>query len=113
MNSWLIAVVASLLLETEYSKGDSENDLTSMLSEYDIDDRIDAKLLIIKSILSACNTEGGIRLENGRNKFEGRVEVCQDGRWKTVCDNGWGNSEATVVCRQLRFSGNLNRKFMG
>ena len=111
LNSWLIAAVASLLLETEYLKGDSENDLTSILSEYD--DKIDAKLLIIKSILSACNTEGDIRLANGRNKFEGRVEVCQDGQWKTVCDNGWGNSEATVVCRRLGFSGNLNRKFMG
>ena len=111
MNSWLIAVVASLLLETEYSKGDSENDLTSILSEYD--DRIDTKLLIIKLILSACNTEGGICLENGRNKFEGRVEVYQDGQWKTVCDSGWGNNEARVVCRQLGFSGSLNRKFMG
>ena len=62
--------------------------------------------------MSACNTEGDIRLANGRNKFEGRVEVCQDGQWKTVCDRQWDDREASVVCRQLEFSGNLNRKFM-
>ena len=40
----------------------------------------------------------------GQNKFEGRVEVCQDGQWKTVCNSEWGNEEAQVVCRQLGFA---------
>lgn len=62
--------------------------------------------------ISACNTEGNIRLVSGRNKFEGRVEVCQDGQWRTVCNRGWRNREAEVVCRQLRFSGDLDRKFI-
>ena len=47
----------------------------------------------------------GIRLVGGgNNKFEGRVEVCQDGQWKTVCSRGWGYEEAQVVCRQLGFA---------
>ena len=62
--------------------------------------------------ISACDTEGDIRLANGRNKFEGRVEVCQTGQWKTVCDRQWDDREARVVCRQLGFSGNLNRRFI-
>ena len=45
-----------------------------------------------------------IRLVGGQNKFEGRVEVCQDGQWKTVCNDGWGDREARVVCRQLGFA---------
>ena len=49
---------------------------------------------------------------NGQNEFEGRVEVCQHGQWRTVCNDGWGNEEAEVVCRQLGFSGNLDRKFV-
>ena len=32
---------------------------------------------------------------------EGRVEICIDGFWGTVCDSGWGQEEAMVVCRQL------------
>ena len=45
-----------------------------------------------------------IRLVGGQNKFEGRVEVCQGGKWKTVCNNGWEDREARVVCRQLGFA---------
>ena len=55
--------------------------------------------------LSHSGCEGNvIRLMGGRNKFEGRVEVCQDGQWKTVCNRGWGDEEAQVVCRQLGFA---------
>ena len=48
----------------------------------------------------AC-IDGDIRLENGRNEFEGRAEMCDQGEWKTVCDIGWGSNEVIVVCRQL------------
>ena len=52
---------------------------------------------------SAC-IDGDLRLENGRNEFEGRVEMCEEGEWKTVCDKEWGKEEAKVVCRQLRYT---------
>ena len=49
---------------------------------------------------SQCNT-GIIRLVGGDVPNEGRVEICVNGSWGTVCDGGWDNTDAQVVCRQL------------
>ena len=68
-------------------------------------------MVIAMIIIAGCEENPGIRLVGGQNKFEGLVEVCQDGQWKTVCNPGWDNKEARVVCRQLGFAdtrGDLN-----
>ena len=52
----------------------------------------------------ACQLDD-IRLRNGQNKFEGRMEVCDGGHWKTVCSNMWDNKVANVACRQIGFTG--------
>ena len=51
----------------------------------------------------AC-TDGGIRLVGGTLPNEGRVEVCLNNRWGTVCDDAWGVVDASVACRQLGYS---------
>lgn len=36
--------------------------------------------------------------------FGGRVEICVEHSWTTVCDAYWSNEDASVLCRQLGFS---------
>ncbi|XP_070266836.1 scavenger receptor cysteine-rich type 1 protein M130 [Myotis yumanensis] len=64
-------------------------------------------IIAVVSVLSACLITGSLgadkelRLAAGENKCSGRVEVKVQEEWGTVCNNGWGMDEVSVICRQL------------
>lgn len=69
-------------------------------------------LLLLLSLLSlyycvdqvACN-EGDLRLAGGAFVQQGRVEICLNGVWGTVCDTNWDTSDVYIVCKQLGYTG--------
>ena len=55
-----------------------------------------------KSKFAACS-DGNIRLMNGsvNTTSFGRVEVCYNNSYGSVCNDRWDVRDASVVCRQL------------
>ena len=42
---------------------------------------------------------------DGTDKSNGRVEICQDGIWGSICyDDDWDIDDARVVCRELNIA---------
>ena len=46
-------------------------------------------------------TDDALQLVGGSDMYVGRLEICQDGEWGTVCDDGWDTNDALVACREL------------
>ena len=44
-------------------------------------------------------THGEIRLVGGVSEVEGRVEICVNNAWGTICDTGFNSDSAKVICR--------------
>lgn len=58
---------------------------------------------------SSCY-DGSIRLENstytyynGTYVYGGRVEICYNQKFYPVCDEGWSDSDAAVICNNLGY----------
>ena len=59
--------------------------------------------LIAASTSFANCTNGDVRLAGGLTPTQGNVEICINGAWGTVCDDGWGIPDSNVLCRQLGY----------
>ncbi|CAJ1078187.1 scavenger receptor cysteine-rich type 1 protein M130-like [Xyrichtys novacula] len=58
-----------------------------------------------------CTHSKPIRLMNGTNRCNGRVELYHDGQWGTVCDDRWGMQEAAVACREMNCGNALSVRY--
>ena len=61
-----------------------------------------SNLSFIYTLIVPC-TNGDIRLGDDA-VLRGRVEVCINGTWGTICDHHWTQQEASVVCSHLGYS---------
>ncbi|XP_078535779.1 scavenger receptor cysteine-rich domain-containing group B protein [Lissotriton helveticus] len=51
--------------------------------------------------IQSGESDGTIRVVNGADSCQGRVEIFYKGNWGTICDDDWGMSDASVACRQV------------
>lgn len=58
---------------------------------------------MLHSSLAPCQ-DGSVRLSSGSSDRVGRVEVCLNSTWGTVCASGWDNNDASVLCKSLGYS---------
>ena len=54
--------------------------------------------------LPANCSDGDVRLVDGTALNDGRVEICFNHAWGTICNNGFGRPDAGVICQQLGLS---------
>lgn len=57
---------------------------------------------MVSSLASSC-VDGDVRLVNNDavDPVEGRVEICVNDIWGSMCNRGFNAKEADVICRQL------------
>jgi hypothetical protein len=63
-----------------------------------------AKTLKIKFLIFFVlgpNPNVTVQLTGGLTIFQGRVEIRVFNHWGTICDDGFDDREATVICRML------------
>ena len=63
-------------------------------------------------IADSCEEEGSLRLVGWETVTSGRVEICHNREWGTICadavDKPWNEKNVQVACRALGYSGAFN-----
>lgn len=54
-------------------------------------------------LIAPCQN-GAVRLVGSSDPLQGRVEVCVNQTWGTICEDFWDTNDTSVVCKQLGFA---------
>lgn len=55
-------------------------------------------------LFTALCQNGDVRLAGSPDPLRGRVEVCVNQTWGTICEDFWDTKDSSVVCKQLGFA---------
>ena len=47
-----------------------------------------------------------MRLVDGSTEYDGRVEICINQVWGSICSYNWDYREVSIVCKQLGYNNN-------
>ena len=61
-------------------------------------------MLSLLPLMTVPCDDGSVRVRGSLSQRIGRVEVCVNSEWGTICDDSWDSDDASVVCRQLGYS---------
>ena len=64
---------------------------------------LDHKCLIF-FLAEPCTKDGDVRLVDGLTSYDGRVAICLQEKWASVCYDKLGFRDAEVICRQLGYN---------
>ena len=68
-------------------------------------------IILLTSLIQNCKPiaepdsceEGAVRMVDGIIEREGRVEICKNGVWGSVCDQSWDKTDAHIVCQEMGY----------
>ena len=74
---------------------------------------VNPNLMLECSISGDVCEEDSVRLVGGHTMREGRVQLCRNGQWHSICADNWNQAtlpaEANVVCSQLGYPGDSGK----
>ncbi len=65
-------------------------------------------IVTLMLLLVGLCSDGDVRLVGGKDEIEGRVEMCKENVWGSICDDSWDVHDGGVVCQQLGYHGTSN-----
>ncbi|XP_067681580.1 protein bark beetle-like [Haliotis asinina] len=76
---------------------------------HEVSNTVQFRLRDDPDILPVENRTASVRLVDGEDDYEGRLEVDINGEWGTVCNQGWSEQNSLLACQQLGLVYNPDR----